>query len=87
MARFWRSKLVEELLARSAGMLSRRRASRRSTGRRRTAIRLSDMQAQQILDMRLQRLTALEQDKIVAEYRETMDKIADSWTCSRNPRA
>src|SRR5262249_20276815 len=39
--------------------------------------RLSDTQAQQILDLRLQRLTALEQDKIVAEYKETMEKIAD----------
>ena len=39
--------------------------------------RLSDVQAQQILELRLQRLTALEQDKIVAEYKETMDKIID----------
>ena len=30
---------------------------------------LSEVQAQQILDLRLQRLTALEQDKIVAEYK------------------
>ena len=39
--------------------------------------RLSDAQAQAILEMRLQRLTGLEQDKIVAEYKEVMDKIAD----------
>ncbi len=41
------------------------------------AYKLSDVQAQAILEMRLQRLTGLEQDKIVGEYREVMDKIAD----------
>ena len=35
--------------------------------------RLSDVQAQEILQMRLQRLTGLEQDKIVTEYKEVMD--------------
>ena len=39
--------------------------------------RLSDVQAQEILQMRLQRLTGLEQDKIVSEYREVMAQIAD----------
>ena len=39
--------------------------------------RLSDNQAQEILNMRLQRLTGLEQDKIVEEYKEVMDRIAD----------
>jgi DNA gyrase subunit A len=39
--------------------------------------RLSDGQAQEILQMRLQRLTGLEQDKIVTEYKEVMDQIAD----------
>ncbi|MCF8034963.1 MAG: DNA gyrase subunit A [Desulfarculaceae bacterium] len=37
---------------------------------------LSDIQAQAILDMRLQRLTGLERDKILAEYRETIKLIA-----------
>jgi DNA gyrase subunit A len=39
--------------------------------------RLSDVQAQEILQMRLQRLTGLEQDKIVGEYKEVMAQIAD----------
>jgi len=39
--------------------------------------RLSEDQAQEILQMRLQRLTGLEQDKIVLEYREVMDEISD----------
>ena len=33
------------------------------------------MQAQAILDLRLQRLTALEQDKIINEYKELLDEI------------
>ncbi|HLR29965.1 MAG TPA: DNA gyrase subunit A [Paenalcaligenes sp.] len=39
--------------------------------------RLSPTQAQEILNMRLQRLTGLEQDKIVNEYRDVMEHIAD----------
>ena len=39
--------------------------------------KLSDDQAQEILQMRLQRLTGLEQDKIVNEYKEVMSEIAD----------
>ena len=38
---------------------------------------MSDAQAQAILDLRLQRLTGLEQDKIVGEYKEIIEKIAD----------
>ena len=77
MQRFWRSKLVEDLLARSDGELSRPAGLSAEYGLQKKGYRLSEMQAQQILDLRLQRLTALEQDKIVAEYRETMEKIAD----------
>ncbi len=39
--------------------------------------RLSEVQAQAILDLRLHRLTGLEQDKIVKEYGEILDKIKD----------
>jgi DNA gyrase subunit A len=39
--------------------------------------RLSETQAQEILQMRLQRLTGLEQDKIVSEYKEVMSEIED----------
>jgi len=36
---------------------------------------LSDVQAQAILDLRLHRLTGLEQDKIISEYKEILGKI------------
>ncbi len=38
--------------------------------------KLSEIQAQAILEMRLQRLTGLERDKIIAEYEETLKEIA-----------
>jgi DNA gyrase subunit A len=78
MARFWRSALVEELLvARGEGISSRPDGLPADFGLQKKGYRLSDVQAQQILEMRLQRLTALEQGKIVEEYKETMAKIAD----------
>ena len=71
MARFWRSKLVEELLSRAEeGSSYRPGGLSAEFGLQKKGYRLSDAQAQQILELRLQRLTALEQDKIVAEYRE-----------------
>jgi DNA gyrase subunit A len=39
--------------------------------------KLSETQAQEILQMRLQRLTGMEQDKIVNEYKDVMSEIAD----------
>jgi DNA gyrase subunit A len=37
---------------------------------------MSDVQAQAVLDMRLQRLTGLEREKLMEEYRSTMEEIA-----------
>ena len=39
--------------------------------------RLSELQAKAILDMRLQRLTGLERDKILQEYREILLRIQE----------
>ncbi len=80
MDRVWRSKLVEEMLARAAGDQSeafRPEGLPKEFGLGTSGYRLSETQAQRILEMQLQRLTGLEQDKIVSEYKEIMDKIAD----------
>jgi DNA gyrase subunit A len=80
MTRFWRSRLVEDMLARtdgSDGALSRPEGISPEFGLHKQGYKLSDVQAQRILEMRLQNLTALETDKITAEYKETMDKIVD----------
>ena len=77
MARSWRSILVAEMLARADADASRPDGLAPGFGQTAQGYRLSDTQAQAILDLRLQRLTGLEQDKILAEYREVMAQIAD----------
>ncbi|RKT24696.1 DNA gyrase subunit A [Paraburkholderia sp. RAU2J] len=86
MGRPWDSSLVREMLSRaetenaSAGGREAYRPDglNPSFGMQSDGLyRLSDTQAQEILQMRLQRLTGLEQDKIIGEYREVMAQIAD----------
>jgi len=77
MARTWGSKLVEEMLARAAAEASRPEGLAPEFGMSKRGYLLSDAQAQAILELRLQRLTGLEQDKIVTEYKEVMEVIAD----------
>jgi DNA gyrase subunit A len=77
LARTWRSALVEEMLARAAADSYRPEGLAAEFGLSAQGYRLSDAQAQAILELRLQRLTGLEQDKIVNEYREVMELIAD----------
>ncbi|WP_322009964.1 DNA gyrase subunit A [Paraburkholderia sp. J12] len=86
MNRSWDSSLVREMLARaeSENAAAGGREAYRPEGLNPLygmqgdgLYRLSDTQAQEILQMRLQRLTGLEQDKIIGEYREVMAQIAD----------
>ncbi|WP_354682913.1 DNA gyrase subunit A [Cupriavidus necator] len=84
MSKAWDSALVRDMLARAEGETPGGRASYRPDGlpavfgmQADGLYRLSDGQAQEILQMRLQRLTGLEQDKIVQEYRDIMAEIAD----------
>ena len=77
MERTWRSPVVEEMLLRAAADASRPDGLAPEFGFSEQGYRLSDAQAQAILELRLQRLTGLEQDKIVGEYKEVMLKIAD----------
>ena len=80
MGKVWRSSLVEEMLGRTSADTSRPDGLGAEFGlqiEQSGGYRLSEVQAQRILEMQLQRLTNLEQDKIVAEYREVMDQIVD----------
>ena len=85
MARSWDSSLVREMLtrAREDGTVVsaddyRPEGLGRQYGLQGDGLyRLSEVQAQEILQMRLQRLTGLEQDKIVAEYKDVMAEIED----------
>ncbi|MCF8175204.1 MAG: DNA gyrase subunit A [Burkholderiaceae bacterium] len=77
MARTWRSAMVEGMLERASAESSRPDGLGAEFGLSAQGYLLSDAQAQAILELRLQRLTGLEQDKIVTEYREVMEQIAD----------
>jgi DNA gyrase subunit A len=83
MSRAWDSSVVREMLARTGEGIGGIDAFRPENLPKHYGIqpdglyKLSDDQAQEILQMRLQRLTGLEQDKIVNEYKEVMDQIAD----------
>ncbi len=80
MARAWDSSLVREMLTRSGADMSAYRPDGLEArfGLQDDGLyRLSEEQAEQILQMRLQRLTGLEQDKIVNEYRDVMETITD----------
>jgi len=84
MARLWDSSVVRDMLSRADGETAGGRAAYRPESlspnfglQAEGLYRLSDVQAQEILNMRLQRLTGLEQDKIVNEYKSVMDTISD----------
>jgi DNA gyrase subunit A len=84
MSKSFDSSLVREMLLRAEGDTPGGRAAYRPQGlpvhyglQPDGLYRLSDEQAQEILQMRLQRLTGLEQDKIVGEYKDVMSEIAD----------
>ena len=80
MANVWDSSVVREMLVRTegGGVLYRPDGLLPEYGLQGNGLyRLSDIQAQEILQMRLQRLTGLEQDKIVQEYTDIMTHIAD----------
>ncbi|MEW6132937.1 MAG: DNA gyrase subunit A [Pseudomonadota bacterium] len=85
MGRAWRSALVEEMLSRVEPDFSRPAGLAPQYGLHTDGYHLSDVQAQRILEMQLQRLTNLEQDKIVGEYREVMERIADLLDILANP--
>jgi DNA gyrase subunit A len=84
MDKSWDSSLVREMLSRADTEAVGGRAAYRpdnlpdAFGLQADGLyRLSETQAQEILNMRLQRLTGLEQDKIVSEYKSVMDTILD----------
>ncbi len=77
MERVWDSPLVREMLSRSPENASRPAGLPAEYGLHPDGYRLSETQAVAILEMQLQRLTGLEQEKIRDEYREVMERIAD----------
>src|SRR5690606_34209828 len=77
VARVWAPGVVSEMLQRAGAGVSRPDELGEELGMSEAGYRLSEAQAQAILDLRLHRLTGLEQDKIVEEYGQLLEKIHD----------
>jgi len=77
LARVWPPGAVTALLERAGAISTRPQTLAAEFGLKADGYHLSEAQAQAILDMRLHRLTGLEQDKIIAEYRELLENIRD----------
>ena len=75
VARIWGSGAVPEMLARAVTISTRPAGETQPLGIVDGGYRLTEIQAQSILEMRLNRLTGLEQDKIIAEYQELLTQI------------
>ncbi len=77
LERKWQSGVVEKMLERAGASSTRPEELTEEFGLTPEGYRLTEVQAQAILDLRLHRLTGLEQDKIIKEYEELLDKIAN----------
>jgi DNA gyrase subunit A len=77
LGRPWAGGVVPELLVRAGALSTRPADLAAELGMTAAGYRLSEVQAQAILDMRLHRLTGLEQDKIIGEYKELLAAIRD----------
>ena len=77
LAPLWQPGVVIGMLRRGSADISRPDDLPDGLGLVEGGYRLSEAQAQAILDLRLQKLTGLEQDKIIKEYEELLEKIAD----------
>jgi DNA gyrase subunit A len=85
MARSWPATLVSTMLAGDRLHLTRPQNLAAEFGLRKDGYWLSEAQAQAILDLRLHRLTGLEQDKLRQEYAEILKTIADLLEILSNP--
>ncbi len=73
----WQSAVVEDMLKRAGAGASRPEDLAPDLGMTPEGYRLSEVQAQAILDLKLQRLTGLEQDKVISEYSSILGTIED----------
>ena len=85
LARAWQPGAVMEMITRTGAGSSRPDDLEPEYGLKDDGYHLSEVQAQAILDLRLHRLTGLEQDKILGEYKEILDLIKELLDILSNP--
>jgi DNA gyrase subunit A len=83
--RVWAPGVVSDMLSRAGADASRPEHLDPGYGLGEEGYRLTPEQAQAILDLRLHRLTGLEQDKVVEEYGGILDRIAELIEILENP--
>ena len=85
IARAWQPGAVMDMITRTGAGSSRPDDLDAQYGLKDDGYYLSEVQAQAILDLRLHRLTGLEQDKILGEYKEILDLIKELLDILSNP--
>ena len=85
ISRAWQLGMVSDMLSRSGAEASRPEFLQDEFGMRDGGYYLSEAQAQAILELRLHRLTGLEQDKIINEFSEILDIIKALIEILANP--
>src|SRR6478672_2572959 len=85
LARRWQPGLVGALLAATGADASRPEDLPAGVGLLADGYQLTEVQAQQILEMRLHRLTGLEQEKLTEEYKLLLETIAGLISILENP--
>jgi len=85
IARVWQPGAVVDMITRAGADSSRPDDLDQQYGLKDDGYHLSEVQAQSILDLRLHRLTGLEQDKILGEYKEILDLIKELLDILSNP--
>ena len=85
VARTWEPGAVSDMLAKAGEVSTRPDALIGEYGAGDDGYRLSAIQAQAILDLRLHRLTGLEQEKIINEYKDLLDKIKELTRILQDP--
>ena len=85
LAQTWNPDVVKPMLERAGADISRPEGLSEEYGLVKSGYRLSEVQAQAILDLRLHRLTGLEQDKIRGEYDELLGRVQELSEILANP--
>ena len=85
VSRGWKPGVVVQMLERAGATATRPDSITEEFGMQGEDYRLSTTQAQAILDLKLHRLTGLEQDKIISEYRGLIDNIQEFISILESP--
>ena len=85
LSKKWKAGMVSKLIKNSGSISTKPENLGKEFGLSGSSYKLSEIQAQAILDLRLQRLTGLEQDNLVAEYEQILEEINNLQAILEDP--